>query len=273
MLPSIIDPLVLLFNQSIEQGEFPTLMKHAEIVPLFKKGKHDECSNYRPISLLITLSKILEKIIYSRTYNFLNDNHLIYNSQYGFRAKHSCEHAITELLSEIIKNQSLKKHTLAIFLDLSKAFDSLQHNVLFLKLEKYGIRGTALDWFKSYLTNRTLTVKCSIASTGTVEKSNAFDCNYGTPQGSCLGPLLFLIFCNDLHLHLSLCSSILFADDTTIYKSHENLRYLKWCMEEDLRIISDWLNANKLTLNLNKTVSILFPKSSKSLIRYKPRTK
>ena len=85
------------------------------------------------------------------------------------------------------------------------------------------------------------------------------------PKGLCLGPLLFLIFCNDLHLHLSLCSSILFADDTTIYKSHENLRYLKWCMEEDLRTISDWLNANKLTLNLNKTVSILFPKNSKSV--------
>ena len=96
-----------------------------------------------------------------------------------------------------------------------------------------------------------------------MEKSNDYPVEYGTPQGSCLGPLLFLIFCNDLHLQLSLCNSILFADDTTIYKSHSNLRYLKWCVEEDLRTVSDWLRANKLTLNVDKTVCLMFPKNQK----------
>ena len=170
-----------------------------------------------------------------------------------------------ELISEIVKNQSKNKHTLAIFLDLSKAFDTLQHSVLFSKLDQYGIRGNSLDWFKSYLTNRSLRVKCVTSSTGRMEKSEDFPVKVGTPQGSCLGPLLFLIFVNDLHLHLDLCSSILFADDTTIYKSHRNLKFLKWCIEEDLKIVSDWLRANKLTLNLKKSVYILFPKSNKEV--------
>ena len=263
--PSIVNILTELYNESIEQGVFPTVMKYAEVVPLYKGGTSIDSSNYRPISLLITLSKVLEKLIYKRTYNFLDSTGQLYNSQYGFRSKHSCENAVMELISEIVKNQSKNKHTLAIFLDLSKAFDTLQHSVLFSKLDQYGIRGNSLDWFKSYLTNRSLRVKCVTSSTGRMEKSEDFPVKVGTPQGSCLGPLLFLIFVNDLHLHLDLCSSILFADDTTIYKSHRNLKFLKWCIEEDLKIVSDWLRANKLTLNLKKSVYILFPKSNKEV--------
>ena len=115
---------------------------------------------------------------------------------------------------------------------------------------------------KGYLTEHSLSVKCVTSSTGKVETSDKYPVNVGTPQGSCLGPLMFLIFCNNLNAHLELCNSILFADDTTIYKSHKNLKCLKWCMEEDLTIVSDWLRANKLTLNL-KTVFLLFPKSKK----------
>ena len=211
------------------------------------------------------MSKVLEKLIYKQTYSFLDNTGQLYSSQYGFRSKHSCENAVMELISEIVKNQSKNKHTLALFLDLSKAFDTLQHRFLFRKLDQYGIRGNSLDWFKSYLTKRNLRVKCVTSATGRMEKSDNFPVNVGTPQGSCLGPLMFLVFVNDLHLHLDLCNSILFADDTTIYKSHRNLKFLKWCIEEDLKTVSDWLRANKLTLNLNKSVYILFPKSNKEI--------
>ena len=153
-------------------------------------------------------------------------------------------------------------YTLAVFLDLFKAFDSLEHDVLLKKLYKYGIRGVAYKWFESYLSNRQMRVKCNVASSGKLEYSNYMNVSYGTPQGSCLGPLNFLIFTNDLHRHMVYSSAILFADDTTLHKTHRNLTYLKWCLEDDLSTLSDWFAANKLTLNLGKTVCVLFRKSN-----------
>ena len=136
-------------------------MKHADVVPLFKGGDKHGLGNYRPISLLLALSKILKKVIYARVYNFLNDTNQIFKSQYGFRSKHSCEHAISELVGSILKGLETNKNTICIYLDLSKAFDTLEHSTLFRKMEHYGIRCVALDWFKSYLANRTLRVKCT----------------------------------------------------------------------------------------------------------------
>ena len=141
--------------------------------------------------------------MYSRTYNFLDDNNQMCRSQYGFRAKHSCEHAIGELVSSIVKNQQKEKYTASLFLDLSKAFDTLNHKLLLDKLEMYGIHGVALQWFKSYLSERKLRVKCPTDDCGTYAYSNWHKLSHGTPQGSCLGPLLFLIFCNDLRLNLT----------------------------------------------------------------------
>ena len=240
-------------------------MKKADVVPLFKSKDHQESNNYRPISLLLTLSKLLEKIMYKRTYNFLESTGQIYKSQYGFRTSHSCENAICELVSEVIKVKQDGMHTLAVFLDLSKAFDSLEHDVLLKKLYKCGIRGVAYNWFESYLNGRQMRVKCNVASSGKTEYSNYMKVSYGTPQGSCLGPLIFLIFTNDLHRHLVYSSSILFADDTTLYKTHRKLIYLKWCLEDDLCTLSDWFAANKLTLNLDKTVCMLFQKNNKNI--------
>ena len=154
----ILEPLVSIFNNSLMKGIFPESMKHSEIVPLYRSGVKNQTTNYRPISLLITISKILEKIMYSRVYDFLNENQ-IYKSQYGFQKYHSCENAVTELVSSIIKGWETRKSTLAVYLDLSKAFDTLEHSVLFQKLDRYGIRGNALDWFISYLSNRTLAKK------------------------------------------------------------------------------------------------------------------
>ena len=235
-------------------------MKKADVVPLYKSGDHYECTNYRPISLLLTMSKLLEKIMYKRTYNFLEITNQLYSSQYGFRTGHSCEHAVSELLAEIIKSKEEGLYTAAMFLDLSKAFDTLEHEVLLKKLEKYGVRGIALDWYRDYLSNRKMRTKCTTASTGKIEYSTYKQVTYGTPQGSCLGPLIFILFTNDLHHQLHHCKSLLFADDTTVYKSHRNLQYLSWCIEDDMNRLMKWFKANKLTLNIRKTVCILFQK-------------
>ena len=263
---SIVKYLTPIFNQSITEGTFPDRMKHAEVIALYKQGDRCNVVNYRPISLLLTISKLLEKIMYSRTYEFLTQNESLYESQYGFRKKHSCEHAITELVGQIAKSLENKQYTIAVYLDLSKAFDTLSHHVLYEKLDKYGIRGVALSWYKSYLTNRTMQAKCNSGNNTDVLSSN-FALNFGTPQSSCLGPLLFLIFCNDLIKILENCRGILFADDTTVYKSNKSLKYLIWNVNQDLNKISDWFRANQLTLNTSKTVCMLFsPKKTKEMV-------
>ena len=157
-----------------------------------------------------------------------------------------------ELTTEILKSKENNLNTISVFLDLSKAFDTLDPKILLNKLEIYGMRGTVLNWFESYLTNRQLRVKCEVSKENKIQYSKLYGVEFGTPQGSCLGPLLFLLFTNDLYLNIDYCSAILFADDTTVYKSHRNTRYLKWCIKQDLMTISDWFKANKLTLNLEK---------------------
>ena len=134
-------PLSILFNRSLSTGFFPSIFKKADVTPLHKKGITNESTNYRPISLLLTMSKILEKIIYKHVYTFLDTSHQLYQSQYGFRTNHSCEHAVQELIGKILKNSENKEYTVAVFLDLSKAFDSLEHHILLSKMEKYGIHG------------------------------------------------------------------------------------------------------------------------------------
>ena len=182
----------------------------------------------------MTISKVLEKIVYQRTYGFMESTGQIYNSQYGFRSQHSCESAVAELTGEIVKGLQNGMYTVALFLDLSKAFDTLEHKVLLDKMYRHGIRGNSLNWFKSYLENRKIRVKCQVASSGKLEYSDYQVVNYGTPKGSCLGPLIFLIFTNNLHQYLNHCESILFVDDTTLYKTHRNLNYLKWCIQDDM---------------------------------------
>ena len=218
--PSILEPLAIIFNKSLETGVFPEEMKMADVVPLYKSKSEYECTNYRPISLLLTISKLLEKLMCKRTYYFLEQTDQLYQSQYGFRKSHSCETAIMELASSIIKGKDDGFHTLVLFIDLSKAFDTVDHNILLDKLDKYGIRGVAKEWYRSYLTNRQMRVKCCVSNTGKYEHSNYLPLTYGAPQGSCLGPLIFLIFTNDLHKQIENCNTILFADDTTLYKTH-----------------------------------------------------
>ena len=206
---------------------------------------------------------MLERIVYKQTFQFVTETGQLYDSQYGFRKNHSCNDAISELLGEILHNLENNKHTVAIFIDLSKAFDTLQHSVILKKLACYGIRGKTLEWFASYFRDRYMSVKIQTRA-GTIEKSDIHGVDYGTPQGSCLGPLVFLLFCNDLFLHLNYLSSIQFADDTTLYHGSRYLKYSKFCVESDLECIEDWFAANKLTLNVGKTVMMLFrPRKNK----------
>ena len=260
----IIKPMEIIFNKSIEEGIFPDDMKLADVIPLYKNKERFLVTNYRPISLLVTMSKILEKIIYKRTYKFLCSTEQLYQSQYGFRTGHSCENAIGELVGTIVKNKEQKKSTVGVFIDLSKAFDTLNHDMLLQKMERYGIRGCTLKWFASYLSNRKMRVRCTSANTGQLDYSSYHDLDYGTPQGSCLGPLLFLIYINDLNHILEHCNIILFADDTTLLQGHRSLKYLRWMIEEDLRNMIDWFKANLLTINLNKTECVLFHYSDKT---------
>ena len=160
LLKEIIDQLAPVleevFNKAMMLGEFPMLMKLAEVVPLYKSKEHFLETNYRPISLLTTMSKVLEKIVYQRVYSFLQDTGQIYDNQYGFRANHSCEHAIGQVVDSLVKNMENRLYTVCILLDLSKAFDTIEHRILLSKLKLYGIRGNVLSWFESYLTDRKL---------------------------------------------------------------------------------------------------------------------
>ena len=257
LVSSISYPLSKIFNQSISEGIYPDQMKLAEIIPLYKGKDTDNVINYRPISLLVTMSKVIEKLIYKRMIKFIDKYNLLYDSQYGFRSKRSCEHAIMELIGNIIESKNLKHHSCALFLDLSKAFDTLNHDILLEKLDKYGIRGICNDWFRSYLKDRKLQCKINTAENKIV-RSNIYNITYGTAQGSCLGPLLFILFTNDIHLLPIYSQLILFADDTTIFSHHKSESFLKYMLTHDMEILIDWFKSNQLSLNMDKTTMIKF---------------
>ena len=188
---------------------------------------------------------------------FINKYNLLYDSQYGFRSKRSCESATLELIGNILDSKNANKHSCALFLDLSKAFDTINHEMLLKKLDLYGIRGICNDWFKNYLTGRSLVCKLNTADKSII-KSDTFNVTYGTTQGSCLGPLLFILYMNDIYLLPTYCRIILFADDTTLYNCHRKIHFLKYMIEHDIDMIIDWFKANQLSLNIEKTVMIKF---------------
>ena len=253
---NVISILSYIFNLSLSQGKFISNFKHAKIIPLFKKGSAKDVSNYRPISLLSCFSKILEKLVYNRLYSFLEKSNAINEHQFGFRKKHSTSHLTSLLTANIATSFENKMNTLGIFLDLSKAFDTINHEILLNKLYHYGIRGTVYNWFKSYLIERSQQVDYNshISNIRTISSS--------VPQGSILGPLLFIIYVNDFPNCLKFSSNLSFADDTTVILSAKNSNLLVQKGNKELKNIDNWLIANKLSLNIKKTKYMIFSTSS-----------
>ena len=216
----IVIPLCLIINTSFTTGIFPNVLKTAKVIPLHKGGSNDELNNFRPISLLSIFDKIIEKLMHKRLYQFLEDHEILFKNQFGFRKKNSTSHALIEITEKIKESIDTGKFGCGIFIDLKKAFDTVNHVILLQKLEHYGIRGSLLEWFESYLTDR----KQYVFYNGVSSDTKLITC--GVPQGSVLGPLLFLLYVNDMPNISDKLNFYLFADDTNIYYESDNLRDL-----------------------------------------------
>ena len=243
-LSSINEILCHLCNISLQEGVFPDKLKIANVIPLYKSEDPELFNNYRPVSILCTISKIFEKVMYSRLINFLNSFKFFVKSQFGFRKDHSTYMPLLILVDEIINALDSGEIAVGVFLDFSKAFDTVNHKVLLSKLHHYGIRDKAYSWLKSYLSNRSQFVSYN------GHKSSEKNITCGVPQGSILGPLLFLIYINDLSNICKFTSPFLFADDTNLLHHSKDINILQNEINHDLHQISEWLKVNRLSLNI-----------------------
>jgi Reverse transcriptase (RNA-dependent DNA polymerase) len=251
-------PLSHIFRLSIESGTFPNKFKSSRIVPIFKSGDSRLCDNYRPIALVNTFSKILEKIVATDLYNHLDLNRLLYLHQYGFQRGKSTEHNLVHVVNYIGNALNEGNWCIGVFLDLKKAFDTVQHDILLKKLAKFGIKGNILKWFHSYLSGRTQCVDIN----GTL--SDLKDIIMSVMQGSSLGPILFLCFINDIFTCTDL-SLFLFADDSNALAQNPNLSDLIDFVNLELQKLSTWFKANKLSVNVEKTKYMIFRSKNRKL--------
>ena len=210
------------------------------------------CENYRPISLLSNVSKIFERIMYSRLEDFLKSTDVLYEFQFGFRKQYSTNHALLSIVEKIRSALDKNMYSCGVFIDLEKAFDTVNHRILLSKLYHYGIRGNANSWFSSYLIHRSQTVTIN------EETSSKKLITCGVPQGSILGPLLFLIYINDMNHSVKYSTVYHFADDTNLLYSDKTVKKLKTALNKDLASLYDWLCANRLSINAGKTEFIVF---------------
>ena len=236
---------------SISQCKFPASWKIARVTPIFKDGDKSAKENYRPISVLPVISRLFEKVIYNQLYRYLNSNGFLSTNQSGFRALHSTLTTLLKNTDDWYSGMDLGKYVGTVFVNLKKAFDTVDHNVLLQKLNHYGVQELDLQWFESYLSNRKQFTRIDGVD------SSIQNINTGVPQGSCLGPLLFLVYINDLPYSVKNAKVSIYADDTSLALQSENISQLTAALNDDLRNLHLWLKGNKLSLNVAKTQSLL----------------
>ena len=244
---AIIPSITQLINLSLSSGTYPDEWKHAKVLPLYKKGDINAIPNYRPISILPTLSKILEKLVHRQLYDHLVSNNVLSNTQFGFRPGHSTSSALGALTDTWVRAIDSGKIIGALFVDLKRAFDTVDSSIMLAKLHKIGLNNKTLLWFQSYLTNRKQQV--SIRQTLSKERSLSI----GVPQGSILGPLLFLIYIDDMVNVFREGKVIMYADDTTLYVTGTSIRELENKLQHEMNAIGTWISNNRLHLNTGKT--------------------
>ena len=247
-----IEPLTHLINESLRTGICPSELKLARVVPIFKSGDPSLLTNYRPISILSFFSKVFERIVYDYLFDFICTNNILYDYQFGFRPKHSTQQAIITLIDKITKSLDNGDIVISLFIDLKKAFDTVDHRILLRKLYAYGIRGTMLKWIESYLSGRTQYVVFD----GQESEIHGVQC--GVPQGSILGPLLFILYMNDICNVSDIFFAIMYADDTSLVVNGKDLNTLIQLLNTALIDLCTWFKANRLSLNTTKTFYMIF---------------
>ena len=254
----ITQPLAFIINKSISHGLFPEDLKRAYVIPIHKSGPKTDPNNYRPISILPTISKIFERHVATQLLNFLKQFDLLYINQSGFRANHSCCTALIKLIDSWLAEIDSNKYVGSIYLDLKKAFDLVDHDILIQKMKLYNFSENTLNFFQSYLSNRIQVVKDGdiISSSKTIKS--------GVPQGSILGPILFLIYINDMHMKLSASSSIdMYADDSTLHSSDYDKKNIEQNLQHDVNEIEEWCKMNNMAINPKKSKCMLLGTNNK----------
>lgn len=243
----IAQPLSDIINACFIEGIFPQVLKISRVVPLYKKGDASNPNSYRPIAIVPILGKVFEALLKIRLLDFLESERILSPHQYGFRGGCSSTSAVSELIKDVVEGFDGGRRTELMLCDLTKAFDCVSPGILLKKMDKYGVRGTPLKLFNSYLTNRSQYVDLN------EKQSTVLLQNFGVPQGSVLGPILFLIYINDLPSFMTHSSTLLFADDTTLYTTDKELSVARNRMADAVEQASLWFAANKLLLNNSKT--------------------